>query len=168
MISKLKFEDAFAPAIRHVFGKTLICRSMEVATQIARTQNLDCITLDGMDSNSKQGFHQGAKQFLDHTACTMSCKLLKLGILVHLGKMCCIVRWHSKQISQIQLYCYKQSQCFQFNLVTIGQYFMTQISQYIYRERERARREKIHQALCHRIYETSNAVKNVQTNGYQE
>ena len=47
MISKLTYSDRFDKAIKHVFGKTLICRSMEVATQIARTQNLDCITLDG-------------------------------------------------------------------------------------------------------------------------
>lgn len=50
MIQKLAFDERFAPAIKHVFGKTLICRSMEVATQIARTQNLDCITLDGKNA----------------------------------------------------------------------------------------------------------------------
>ena len=49
MISKLTYEDRYAPAMKHVFGKTLIACSMEVATQIARTQNLDCITLDGKD-----------------------------------------------------------------------------------------------------------------------
>ncbi|KAL3863460.1 hypothetical protein ACJMK2_005214 [Sinanodonta woodiana] len=54
MISKLKYGDKFSPAMKHVFGKTLICRSMEVATQIARTQNLDCITLDG-DQVSRRG-----------------------------------------------------------------------------------------------------------------
>ena len=47
MISKLKFDNEYERAIKHVFGKTLICRNMETATQIARTQNLDCITLDG-------------------------------------------------------------------------------------------------------------------------
>lgn len=47
MISKIKFERPFARAMNHVFGKTLICRNMETATQIARTQNLDCITLEG-------------------------------------------------------------------------------------------------------------------------
>ena len=47
MISKLRYDEQFSPALKHVFSKTLICRSMEVATQIARTQNLDCITLDG-------------------------------------------------------------------------------------------------------------------------
>ena len=50
MISKITFERSFDPAIKHVFGKTLICRSMEVATQYAKTQNLDCITLDGEDT----------------------------------------------------------------------------------------------------------------------
>ncbi|XP_025093657.1 structural maintenance of chromosomes protein 3-like [Pomacea canaliculata] len=54
MISKLKFDELFAPAMKHVFGKTLIARNMEVATQIARTQNLDCITLDG-DQVSRRG-----------------------------------------------------------------------------------------------------------------
>lgn len=47
MISKIKYGSRFTRAMNHVFGKTLICRNMETATQIARTQNLDCITLEG-------------------------------------------------------------------------------------------------------------------------
>ena len=31
----------------YVFGKTLICRNMDVATKFARQHGLDCITLDG-------------------------------------------------------------------------------------------------------------------------
>ncbi|XP_013420555.1 structural maintenance of chromosomes protein 3 [Lingula anatina] len=54
MISKLNYDPRFDCAMKHVFGKTLICRSMEVATQIARTQNLDCITLEG-DQVSRRG-----------------------------------------------------------------------------------------------------------------
>ncbi|GFS26293.1 structural maintenance of chromosomes protein [Elysia marginata] len=54
MIKKLSFDPKFDPAIKHVFGKTLIARNMEVATQFARTQNLDCITLDG-DQVSRRG-----------------------------------------------------------------------------------------------------------------
>ena len=53
MLHKLTYEEKYAKSMKHVFGKTLICRSMEVATQIARTQNLDCITLDGR----KPSFH---------------------------------------------------------------------------------------------------------------
>jgi len=51
MINKLTYEPRFDRAMKYVFSKTLICRSMEVATQIARTQNLDCITLDGRIPN---------------------------------------------------------------------------------------------------------------------
>ena len=51
MINKLTYEPRFDRAMKYVFSKTLICRSMEVATQIARTQNLDCITLDGCIPN---------------------------------------------------------------------------------------------------------------------
>ena len=47
MIRKLEYDHRFEIVMQHVFGKTLICRNMEVATQIAKTQNLDCITLDG-------------------------------------------------------------------------------------------------------------------------
>jgi len=54
MINKLTYEQRYERAMKHVFSKTLICRSMEVATQIARTQNLDCITLEG-DQVSRRG-----------------------------------------------------------------------------------------------------------------
>ncbi|XP_022671008.1 structural maintenance of chromosomes protein 3-like [Varroa destructor] len=55
MISKLKFEPRFERAMKYIYGKTLICRNLEVATQIARTSQLDCITLDG-----DQVSHKGA------------------------------------------------------------------------------------------------------------
>uniref|UniRef100_A0A0R3W898 Structural maintenance of chromosomes protein n=1 Tax=Taenia asiatica TaxID=60517 RepID=A0A0R3W898_TAEAS len=54
MISRLKFDDKFRPVMVHIFGKTLICSSLEVATQLARRQNFDCITLDG-DQASRKG-----------------------------------------------------------------------------------------------------------------
>ena len=47
MIQKLSYDERFDKSMKHVFGKTLICRSMEVGTQMARSENLDCITLDG-------------------------------------------------------------------------------------------------------------------------
>uniref|UniRef100_A0A8C4R5I3 Structural maintenance of chromosomes 3 n=1 Tax=Eptatretus burgeri TaxID=7764 RepID=A0A8C4R5I3_EPTBU len=55
MISKMTFELYFAKAFKHVFGKTLICRNMDVSTQLARAFNLDCITLEG-----DQVSHRGA------------------------------------------------------------------------------------------------------------
>jgi len=47
MISKLRYSNPFDKAFKHVFGKTLICRSMEVSTQLARAFTMDCITLEG-------------------------------------------------------------------------------------------------------------------------
>lgn len=55
MISKLRYIQRFDKAYKHVFGKTLICRSMEVSTQLARAFNMDCITLEG-----DQVSHRGA------------------------------------------------------------------------------------------------------------
>jgi len=54
MLHKLEYTTEYAGAMKHVFGKTLIARNMEVATQFARTQNLDCITLEG-DQVSRRG-----------------------------------------------------------------------------------------------------------------
>ncbi|CAN7999301.1 unnamed protein product, partial [Ixodes pacificus] len=55
MISKLNFDSKFESAMKYIYGKTLICRNLEVATQIARTSNLDCITLDGKQVVSHKG-----------------------------------------------------------------------------------------------------------------
>ena len=37
MVSKLSYEDLYDKALRYIFGRTLICRNLEVATQLART-----------------------------------------------------------------------------------------------------------------------------------
>lgn len=52
MISKLRYSTNFDKAFKHVFGKTLICRSMEVSTQLARAFTMDCITLEGKQQTS--------------------------------------------------------------------------------------------------------------------
>lgn len=54
MISRLEYDNKFNIAMKFIFGKVLICRSLEVATSLARTTNLDCITLDG-DQVSHKG-----------------------------------------------------------------------------------------------------------------
>ena len=48
MINKLRFEEHFRPAMQLVFGKTLVCRNLEVASQFSKSENLDCITLEGI------------------------------------------------------------------------------------------------------------------------
>lgn len=54
MISRLTYDKKHDIVMKFIFGKTLICRSLEVATSLARTSHLDCITLDG-DQVSHKG-----------------------------------------------------------------------------------------------------------------
>ncbi|OMO91069.1 RecF/RecN/SMC [Corchorus capsularis] len=54
LLRKLNFSPKFAPAFAQVFGRTVICRDIDVATRVARTDGLDCITLEG-DQVSKKG-----------------------------------------------------------------------------------------------------------------
>ncbi|KAL2769277.1 structural maintenance of chromosomes protein 3 [Daubentonia madagascariensis] len=58
MISKLRYNPRFDKAFKHVFGKTLICRSMEVSTQLARAFTMDCITLEGINNEIDQLMNQ--------------------------------------------------------------------------------------------------------------
>ena len=48
MINHLTFDPKFRPAMMAVFGRTLVCRDQEKASQFARSANMDCITLEGL------------------------------------------------------------------------------------------------------------------------
>ncbi|KGN54455.2 structural maintenance of chromosomes protein 3 isoform X1 [Cucumis sativus] len=63
LLKKLKFSPNFSPAFSQVFARTVICRDLDVATRVARTDGLDCITLEG-DQVSKKGGMTGG--FYDH------------------------------------------------------------------------------------------------------
>ncbi|CAN6456211.1 unnamed protein product [Victoria cruziana] len=54
LLKKLKFSSIFSPAFAQVFGRTVVCRDLDVATKVARSNGLDCITLEG-DQVSKKG-----------------------------------------------------------------------------------------------------------------
>ncbi|KAF8406985.1 hypothetical protein HHK36_006106 [Tetracentron sinense] len=54
LLKKLKFSSHYSPAFGQVFGRTVICRDLDVATKVARNDGLDCITLEG-DQVSKKG-----------------------------------------------------------------------------------------------------------------
>lgn len=47
MVTKLNYENRYDKALKYIFGKTLICRNLEVATNLAKTSQLDCVTLEG-------------------------------------------------------------------------------------------------------------------------
>lgn len=53
MVSKLVYEPKYEKAMKYLFGKTLICRNLESATNLARSTGLDCVTLDGDQVSSK-------------------------------------------------------------------------------------------------------------------
>ncbi|KAI0229060.1 Structural maintenance of chromosomes protein 3 [Massospora cicadina] len=59
LISQLKFDDRYTRAFQQVFGSTLICETLEVASTYARTLNFDTITLDG-DRVDRRGALTGA------------------------------------------------------------------------------------------------------------
>lgn len=53
MVSKLRYDEKYDQAMRYLFGKTLICRNLDVATNLAKKTGLDCVTLDGDQVSSK-------------------------------------------------------------------------------------------------------------------
>ncbi|XP_039066141.1 structural maintenance of chromosomes protein 3-like [Hibiscus syriacus] len=79
LLKKLNFSSKFAPAFAQVFGRTVICRDIDVATRVARTDGLDCITLEG-DQVSKKGGMTGG--FYDYRRS----KLKFMNIVIHSTK----------------------------------------------------------------------------------
>jgi structural maintenance of chromosome 3 (chondroitin sulfate proteoglycan 6) len=54
----LRFDAKFEPAIKEVFGKTLLCENLELATGYRRSHNVACVTMDG-DKIAKKGSIKG-------------------------------------------------------------------------------------------------------------
>merc|ERR1719505_298199 len=54
MIQKVKFDEQFLPAMKLCFGKTLICRNADFASQFSKSHDLDCVLLEG-DQFSRKG-----------------------------------------------------------------------------------------------------------------
>jgi structural maintenance of chromosome 3 (chondroitin sulfate proteoglycan 6) len=69
MISKIKFEDPFRKALEQVFGKTIICPDLNVASQYARSHGLSAITLAGDRADKKGaltgGYHDPRRSRLE-------------------------------------------------------------------------------------------------------
>ncbi|KAH8591818.1 hypothetical protein B0O99DRAFT_266349 [Bisporella sp. PMI_857] len=58
MISKLQFNEAYSRAFEQVFGKTIICPTLTIAGQYARSHGCNAITPDG-DTTNKKGAMTG-------------------------------------------------------------------------------------------------------------
>ena len=53
LVSRISCEDRFWPAVQQVFGRTMVTRSVDVATAMSRDLGVDCITLDGDQVNRR-------------------------------------------------------------------------------------------------------------------
>lgn len=69
MIEKLDYEAAYQKAFQHVFGKTIICPNLQVASQYARSHGVNAITPEGDRSDKRGaltgGFHDSRQSRLD-------------------------------------------------------------------------------------------------------
>ncbi|KAK3677084.1 Structural maintenance of chromosomes protein 3 [Recurvomyces mirabilis] len=54
LVTKLKYNPLYDPAFQQVFGKTIVCPNIQVASQYARSHHLTAITPDG-DRSDKKG-----------------------------------------------------------------------------------------------------------------
>ncbi|KZV98658.1 hypothetical protein EXIGLDRAFT_562784, partial [Exidia glandulosa HHB12029] len=61
LIDKLTYDDAYGKAMQEVFGRTDVCRDLNVAAAYVRSHGLNTITLDGDEVDRKgaltSGFH---------------------------------------------------------------------------------------------------------------
>ncbi|KAJ5949284.1 hypothetical protein N7454_000868 [Penicillium verhagenii] len=69
MIEKIQYDPAYERAFQHVFGKTIICPNLQVASQYARSHGVNAITPDGDRSDKRGaltgGFHDSRQSRLE-------------------------------------------------------------------------------------------------------
>ncbi|KKA28327.1 hypothetical protein TD95_004528 [Thielaviopsis punctulata] len=58
ILSKIKYDAKYEKAFQQVFGRTILCPSLTIAGQYARSHHVDGITIDG-DTTSKRGAMTG-------------------------------------------------------------------------------------------------------------
>ena len=58
LINKIEFDPMYEKAFQQVFGRTIVCPSLAIASQYARTHGLDAITPEG-DTTNKRGAMTG-------------------------------------------------------------------------------------------------------------
>lgn len=69
LLSRLRYEKKVEKAMKQVFGRVLLCRSLEGAGRLARQHNLICVTPDGDQINRRGvltgGFHDVRRSRLE-------------------------------------------------------------------------------------------------------
>ena len=59
LINKLRFDSRFEKAFQQIFGKTIVCPDLTVASQYARSHGVNAITIDGDRSDRKGALSGG-------------------------------------------------------------------------------------------------------------
>jgi structural maintenance of chromosome 3 (chondroitin sulfate proteoglycan 6) len=88
----ISFADKFRPAMVHVFGRTVVCATLEQATTVAASHNIDCITLDG-DRVDRKGAITGG--FVDR-------KVSRLRLQGEISRLRTIVNGSASEQEKIQ------------------------------------------------------------------
>ncbi|PGH12120.1 chromosome segregation protein sudA [Polytolypa hystricis UAMH7299] len=69
LVEKIQFDPAYEKAFNHVFGKTIICPNLQIASQYARSHGVSAITPEGDRSDRRGaltgGFHDTRHSRLD-------------------------------------------------------------------------------------------------------
>lgn len=69
MMSKIQYDKTYEKAVEHVFGRTIICPNLQVASQYNRTHAVNAITADGdrvhRGGHVSGGYHDPRKSRLD-------------------------------------------------------------------------------------------------------
>jgi structural maintenance of chromosome 3 (chondroitin sulfate proteoglycan 6) len=47
LVKYLSYDARFAPAVNHVFGRTVVCKNLDIAAAVGRETGLQCVTVDG-------------------------------------------------------------------------------------------------------------------------
>lgn len=58
LVSKISCDPRFTPAVHQVFGRTLVTRTVTIATELSKQHGVDCVTLEG-DQVNKRGAMTG-------------------------------------------------------------------------------------------------------------
>ena len=53
LVKVVKHKPVYQKAMAHVFGRTLLCRTIDLASEVALSANLNCVTLDGDQASHK-------------------------------------------------------------------------------------------------------------------
>mmetsp|Transcript_30826 Transcript_30826/g.67303 ORF Transcript_30826/g.67303 Transcript_30826/m.67303 type:complete len:1195 (-) Transcript_30826:298-3882(-) len=78
LLSRLKYNPKYHAAFYQIFGKVLLCRSLDVATNMSRSTKLDCVTMEG-DQVNKRGALTGGYHDLRYSRLSYMKSIKELG-----------------------------------------------------------------------------------------